>query len=833
MLAFVLCIGLSVLAPASDALVYAQGPAQVMQTNPNKAANTETPEFGCFDGGGGSILWGCMAWASYGIMSLMAWFAGGAAILLNFAVAELVVGMGQLVGEMPGVVDAWIVIRDLTNVFLVFLTIFIGLAMIMGISSYGDKSLLFKVILAAIFVNFSMLFTKVVIDVSNLAATEIYTLLITQARPDLDGSACGQQVAAANFTDSKCIGDGLAGAWWGQLKLISIFSFTNATPGATEDMQKRIMYIGALGSILFAVMTFIFGAAALLLIGRFVKLVFLLIISPVTFVMWVTKITGHGRWWWKELLSQSFFAPAMFLMFWISWKLTTSLSARYFASNDLTSLSGAATGNIGAMALILYFVLVVGFLIASLIVAKNMGAAGAAVMMKTGSDIAKTAGMGFGAGVMAPVGAAAYTMRRGVGATTELAEAKFKNSKFARTKVGTFFGESFVKPTADKVKSASFDPRGTKLVQGLSQGYLGEAKKGGYTGWKKEMAEKQNAYEKWLAAPTPTGEDNRKRDLKQEQVDDAHKASEQMGLQAARDAEAAALEAEHADETAKLEVEGKLTDTLGHLDSTIGNLNKEISKETDPEKIKEKQSDLVAAEVMKKRVLTSQGALGRIKASNTELGALHKQREKNWSRMSAAERTAHTQRVEELTTQKHADMTDMATNLRVINYARAQERDPQIAQVQRTLSQLQAELGRTQDMNAKAQIQQRIGEEKAHLEARKKAHTQRLEMISANPMLKDDEVAEKMAEKKLEARKKIDHDYAQALKDAGAKRKDQVVDRLASDTNFGLPLAQWKREYVAQERLSRGKSKEQRQGEEIAKILEQMKKQQEKDTGSA
>lgn len=523
MLGLVLTAGLAVLAPAGEAL--AQGSPPIKALDPETAATTEAPKFGCFDGGGGSILWGCMAWASYGIMFVMAWFAGLVAVLMNFAVAELVVGMGQLVGEMPGIVDAWIVLRDITNVFLVFLTIFIGIATIMGISRYDYKTLLFKVILAAIFVNFSMLFTKVIIDVSNLAATEIYTLLMKQARPDLDASECGQQIAAANFGTSKCIGDGLAGAWWSQLKLMSIMSYTQGTVGLTgpavDDIQKRIIFIGALGSLLFAIMTFVFGAVALLLIGRFVILVFLLIMSPVAFVAWVTRISGAGSRWWNSLLSQSFFAPAMFLMFWISWKLTYSMTSRYFASNDLTSLSGAASGNMGSMAILMYIVTIIGFLIASLMVAKNLGAYGAAAVMSTGRGLARDAGLGFGAGVgAATVGAVAATGRNTIGRwSNKGAESKALAEAEAR---GGFRGKlaGLTQRSFAGVAKSSFDARN---VNGLGKKvFLGEGAKGGYK--KKlddQIKEREETYKRiGQSRPASTQLDDREKELRK--VDDTY-----------------------------------------------------------------------------------------------------------------------------------------------------------------------------------------------------------------------------------------------------------------------------------------------------------------------
>ncbi len=365
--------------------------------------------FGCLSLSG-QMLTGCLAWASYTVMTFAAWLAGGASVVLNYAVQELVVGMGMLVGNLTGITDAWIVLRDIANVFLLFLTIFIGIATILNLSAWNYKQLLWKVVIAALFVNFSMFFTKIVIDVSNLAATELYALIMEQKGGT--SAACATQIASGSFT-GECIDDGIAGAFWDQMRLATFYDISQIPPDKRDEATQRMIWVGALGTILFLVAAFVFGAAAFLLIGRFVILVLLIILSPVAFVMWITRISGSGSQWWHKLLNQAFFAPAIFLMWWIALKIMTGLNARYMLGSQ-EGYAATALMTTSGISLLFYFVIVMGFLIASLIVARNLGAAGAGAVLNTGERWARgAAGLGFAytAGAISNDLATRYTRR--------------------------------------------------------------------------------------------------------------------------------------------------------------------------------------------------------------------------------------------------------------------------------------------------------------------------------------------------------------------------------------------------------------------------------------
>jgi hypothetical protein len=126
---------------------------------------------------------GCLTGFLYAGMTWAAALSSATGRLLNTAILMLVVDMNSAVGSGTtggtAVEDAWTILRDLANVLLVFLTVFIGLATIVGVTRYGYKQLLFKVVLAALFVNFSITLARVVIDTSNILALSIFVIFFS------------------------------------------------------------------------------------------------------------------------------------------------------------------------------------------------------------------------------------------------------------------------------------------------------------------------------------------------------------------------------------------------------------------------------------------------------------------------------------------------------------------------------------------------------------------------------------------------------------------------------------------------------------------------------
>jgi len=391
-----------------------QGGQESMTKAASDAMNK--PDFGCFDSFSSNSIPACLAAGGYYLFLVPTyWIAGWASIVLNFVLLRFVVGMGNVVRQLDGVVVAWGVLRDLADVFLVFITIYIGIATILGIAGYGYKKLLWRVLLAALLVNFSSTFTRGIIDISNIFALETYKMIIYDssigANSLKNGTVdCLTDTGAAPNDNDPCLRNGLASVFWSKLKITSIFNLTEMTKLAKKsDIYWNMLMTCLLGGIMFIVMTFVFGGAAFLLLGRVVLLTFLLIVSPVALVAWITGMSSQGTKWWHALLNQSMFAPLILLMWWISLRIATSIGDKFIPNN--TSLATAASpASVTPIALASYFILIMGFLIISIVLAKQLGAYGASAVIKTSQNISRATGGFIAANTLGR--ASAYASRR-------------------------------------------------------------------------------------------------------------------------------------------------------------------------------------------------------------------------------------------------------------------------------------------------------------------------------------------------------------------------------------------------------------------------------------
>lgn len=254
----------------------------------------------------------------------------------------------------------------------------IGIATILRVESYGARRLLATLIVVALLVNFSLFFTGVIIDVSNALATVIFNSL---------------PVVACDAASVDCAGEGISNIVMNNLHLSSLFNLNTAT--GNIDIQQidstlsvgKIFLLTFLGSIFLLLTAFVFFAAAILLSVRFVVLIILMIFSPLAFVGMILPATqSYARKWWTTLFNQSFFAPLFLLMVWISITLYDSGlgSSLGVDSNTAATYANIANGNDSSAVIVLNFMIIMIFMVASLVIAKQLGAYGSSTVMEIG-----------------------------------------------------------------------------------------------------------------------------------------------------------------------------------------------------------------------------------------------------------------------------------------------------------------------------------------------------------------------------------------------------------------------------------------------------------------
>jgi hypothetical protein len=259
----------------------------------------------------------------------------------------------------------WIISRDIANLGFVLAIILIAFTTILRVESYAMKQTLWKLITAALLVNFSLVLAGVFIDFSGMLT---------------------------NFFITKAAGNpaNLALELTGAFRVHEILQPTddinklNALAGGL--MQNFSGWATFFASLFFAV--FFTGIAAITLIGlagmlfiRYIALSILLILMPIAWLLWIWSDTKNN-WtkWWQEFFRWIWFAPALSFFLYLAFSIVTekAKSLELKAAGDVLNMgtlqasSGEIIGQMFAL---------MGILIGGLIAANSMGIAGAGLTM--------------------------------------------------------------------------------------------------------------------------------------------------------------------------------------------------------------------------------------------------------------------------------------------------------------------------------------------------------------------------------------------------------------------------------------------------------------------
>ncbi len=214
-----------------------------------------------------------LGWLVCPVINFMARIADAAFAMIadNFLKIEPGLASG---GEVQA---AWGIMRNIANgaFIIMFLAIIMSQLTGFGISNYGIKKMLPRLIIAAILVNLSIYICQIAVDLSNILG---YGL-----RAGLGG--IGDGISAAN----SVLKSGQGGETWGGIALTVL-------AGATAAVLALAVLIGALVSGLVVMVTI-----AALLIARKALIVILIVISPLAFVAFLLPNTEKFFSKWRSI----------------------------------------------------------------------------------------------------------------------------------------------------------------------------------------------------------------------------------------------------------------------------------------------------------------------------------------------------------------------------------------------------------------------------------------------------------------------------------------------------------------------------------------------------
>ncbi len=455
------------------------------------------------------------------VLKFFAFLLGICAVLLDYSLNLTVVQLSENLKSLTAINETWSTIRDLINLSFIFILLFAAIRTILGLES--PVKVIKNIVLAALFINFSMFFTRVMIDASNSVALFFYER-ITSAIVDTSGLG-----SAANMLLSER-GKTLSALYANPLRLGTLYKAADGTASQVVN-STNIYTIGLMGSMMLALVAFVFLTIAIMFVIRYAALIVLLIFSPLGFISKDLPMIGeYNQQWWGMLKSQLLFPPVFMIMTWITIKVINSpgilgickdpgdcnFRGALAASGDIPDVSGVG--------LMINFAVIMALIVMSLLISIQTASKGAEAFSGLYKKASKWAG-----GAM--FGGASLIGRQTFGRGSEMLkntnmytkwEAKSKDSMMARLALNT----------VDQTRTGSMDTRGSKFGKafaGMTGLDAGEAVgQGGFEADRK-------AYKEYFARPGS--------EAKRERDERAAKATAVLDIEAAQDLDPAQIDA--------------------------------------------------------------------------------------------------------------------------------------------------------------------------------------------------------------------------------------------------------------------------------------------------
>ena len=260
-----------------------------------------------------------IGWIVCPVITFIANLADGA---FGFLADNLLRTEPEAFNTESGTYAAWNVMRNVANIafVIVFLIIIFSQLTSLGISNYGVKKMLPRIVVAAILVNVSFFISQIAIDLSNILGYSIGDVM-DSITAEVTGSQAGQ--LAFGNTSPIASGEGFAGIAGGILA-------TAAAGVAFYAMLSTLIPI--LLAALVALIMILF-----ILTARQALIILLVVLSPLAFVAFLLPNTeGLFKKWRQALTAMLLLFPIIALVFGAS-KLASailSIAANNTASPD-------------------------------------------------------------------------------------------------------------------------------------------------------------------------------------------------------------------------------------------------------------------------------------------------------------------------------------------------------------------------------------------------------------------------------------------------------------------------------------------------------------------
>jgi hypothetical protein len=241
-------------------------------------------------------------------------------VIINFK------GTLDLLGVTSVIDKGWTLFRDVANIFIIGIFTFISISIILGIQAFGQKKFIARVLIVAVLINFSLLFTKMIIDASNFVAYSIHSQL---------------SQSGGVFK----LNEGISASF---LKPMGV-----NTTGDTEALVKaiaekkdygggRVLAFGFVGMLVLIATAIVLLYGAFLIMARALLFIFLMLTAALAFATFLLPQLAQNEYgwnnWWKALINGAVFAPLLMIFL--------AISTAILKAAEPKSRAGASIGDV-------------------------------------------------------------------------------------------------------------------------------------------------------------------------------------------------------------------------------------------------------------------------------------------------------------------------------------------------------------------------------------------------------------------------------------------------------------------------------------------------------
>jgi len=183
--------------------------------------------------------------------------------IVDFSIIKMATNIGDPAGVGGAITLAWATLRDIANMCFIFVLLYAAFKTMFDSNFGGFQKTIRNIIIVALLINFSLFFSKVVIDASNIVSVGFYNSIASN-EAKLDPKTGTMVVEPFK---------GISAGYMNMLRLQTFFSAEFLT-GTSKLTPGAILTMGIMSSVFMLVTAIVLLIAGVMFAARFIILIF-------------------------------------------------------------------------------------------------------------------------------------------------------------------------------------------------------------------------------------------------------------------------------------------------------------------------------------------------------------------------------------------------------------------------------------------------------------------------------------------------------------------------------------------------------------------------------